>query len=56
MGDELSRAGENDDHLGGDTIPNQIRESTNDCSANVAMHNLINKRCLGESVDYPRDF
>src|SRR5882672_1193566 len=44
------RAGENDYRLGGDTIPNQIRESTNDCSANVAMDKLINKRGCFEST------
>ena len=37
-------------------MPNEIRESTNDCSANVAMHNLINKRCRGQSIYYSRDF
>ena len=48
-------AGENDDHLGANTIPNEIRESTNDCSANVAMHNLINERSLGQSVKDSRN-
>jgi hypothetical protein len=47
------RGGENDYRLGGDTIPNQVRESRNHCSPNVAMHSLINKRGSSESVDYP---
>ena len=46
------RASENNYHLAVEPIPNQIRESMNDCSANVAMHNLINKRCGAESIDY----
>jgi hypothetical protein len=50
------RAGEYDYSFGGDTIPKQIRESTNNCPANVAMHKLIDERRPGESIDYPRDF
>jgi len=46
---------ENDYRLGGDTIPNQIREPTNDCSANVAMHNLINKGQPRQLFDYSGD-
>jgi hypothetical protein len=28
----------------------------NHCSPNVAMHNLINRRCRGQSIYYSRDF
>jgi hypothetical protein len=45
------RAGENDYRLGDDSIPNQIRKSVNDCSANVAMHTLIYERYRGKSID-----
>ena len=44
------RTGENDHRVGSDTKPNQVWESVNDCSANVAMHNLINERSLSQSV------
>jgi len=44
-------AGENHDRLADDTIPNEIRESTNDRAANVAMYDLINERCFGKSIN-----
>jgi hypothetical protein len=47
-------AGENDYRLGYDTIPNQIRESANDCSAYIAMNKLINERCFGETINDAR--